>query len=298
MADLIDVYGWKHVETYELWNEPGDMKSKLWRRFGELPEVVLFWEGYDLLGKHEAELKSLDCRKCVFTADLHLWDEGEREWQLKQRGLALCEIILANYAYVFHEFYPDLAGEKKVVWIPHSASPDFLMDYNDHPANVIFLGGNMDPVYPLRRQMKSLYDRRIFPIVCHPHPGYGWQFEYGMDDRVGRGYATKINKLRAAFTDCSKYRYIVAKYFEIPATGSLLIAEGTVSEWLAQLGFVPGTHYLAVSAENLEQIIQYVLNEENHGRIDAIRRRGQELVRKAHKTSDRARMIHEACAVN
>jgi hypothetical protein len=49
-----------------------------------------------------------------------------------------------------------------------------------------------------------------------------------------------------------------------------------------------------VSSETLEEMIRYVLDEANHSEVDAIRRRGQELVRRFHKTSDRARMIDDA----
>src|SRR5262249_27812651 len=209
-------------------------------------------------------------------------------------GLSTCDVILAAYAYAFDEFHPGLAETKTVVWIPHSASPDFMLDYNEHPANGIFLSGAMDWLYPLRCRMKSLHDQGIYPIVFQPHPGYGCGYDYAVDHRVGRPYARSINRMRAAFTDCLRYRYVVAKYFEIPATGALLLAEGAVSDFLARLGFVAGAHYIAVSSETLEEMIRYVLDEANHSEVDAIRRRGQELVRRSHKASDRARMIDDA----
>jgi len=71
MADLIRVYGWRHFETFELWREPGSLRTKLLRRFGELPKVILFWGGYELLSAHEADLGTLESRKCAFVDDLH-----------------------------------------------------------------------------------------------------------------------------------------------------------------------------------------------------------------------------------
>jgi len=296
MSELIGVYGWRHVDTIELWDEPGPLKARLLRRFGELPAVILFWGGYELLGAHEREINSLESLKCAFADDLHWWDEQAR--QQKHRGLSMCDIILATYAYALSDFFPDLAATKQVAWIPHSASSDFLLEYNENPENAIFLSGALHPLYPLRCQMKSLYDRHTYPIVFHPHPGYRCGYQYDRDLRVGRGYAVSINKHRVAFTDCLKYRYIVAKYFEIPATGSLLLADCAVSEHLTRLGFSEGVHYIGVSGEALEDKIQYVLSECNRGQVDAIRRRGQELVWEAHKTSDRARLIHDICAIN
>jgi hypothetical protein len=88
---------------------------------------------------------------------------------------------------------------------------------------------------------------------------------------------------------------VVAKYFEIPATGALLLADDAVSGPLRELGFVEYKHYLPVSQENLEERIQYVLDESNHEELDEIRRNGQQLVWERHKTTDRARQISQEC---
>ena len=85
----------------------------------------------------------------------------------------------------------------------------------------------------------------------------------------------------------------MAKYFEIPATGALLLADNAVSLWLTQLGFEQYIHYVHVSKQNLEDRLRYVLDERNHNELDVIRRQGQELVWHRHKTSDRARDLND-----
>ena len=130
----------------------------------------------------------------------------------------------------------------------------------------------------------------------HPHPGYGTDYEHKADPRIGRGYVTlMINRHRAAFTDSSIYRYTVAKHFEIPAAGALLLADRAVAGPLEQLGFVAGEHYLATSDEDMEDLVRYVLNESNATEIEGIRRRSQSLVWERHKTSDRAALIDAVC---
>jgi len=106
----------------------------------------------------------------------------------------------------------------------------------------------------------------------------------------------KINNYRAAFTDSSVFKYVVAKYFEIPATGALLLADDSVSVALEQLGFVEHEHYVPVSEETLEEKIRFVLDERNHEELDKIRRRAQQLVLACHKTSNRASQIDVACS--
>jgi hypothetical protein len=293
MTDLMTNHGWRHIETLELWNGPGTIKNKLMEVFGEMPEVILFWEGYNFLIAHTYDLLRLDCHKCVFADDLH-WGWRE-EGQKKFLCYAMCDTIISSYAYVFEKFYPQLSGVKQIAWVPHSASPDFMLRYNAHPENAILLSGSLDHHYPFRLQMKRLHDRGSYPINYHPHPGYGCNYDYDNDGDVGQGYAAKINNYRAGFTDSSRHGYVLAKFFEIPATGSLLLSDTAVAEQLKELGLIEYEHYLPVSSDDLEEKIRYVLNEKNHQEVDEIRRRGQELIRARHQTSDRARLINEIC---
>lgn len=291
---LIANHGWRQIETDELWNGRGTIKSRLLDRFGELPEAILFWESYEFLTAHAVEIYRLNCRKFCFADDLHCWNERMR--QMKLVSFALCDKVLSTYAYVWNNFYPEFCGTKAVVWTPHSASPDFLLRYNPSPENSILLSGAITRCYPLRLQMKKLHSRRSHSIVYQSHPGYHCEYDYSSDYNIGPRYAETINSHRAGFTDSLIFKYVVAKYFEIPATGALLLADAAVSEPLKRLGFIENSHYLAVSKENLEEKIQYILDERNHKELDEIRGRGQALVWERHKTCDRASQINEICA--
>ncbi|HET8670012.1 MAG TPA: glycosyltransferase [Candidatus Saccharimonadales bacterium] len=292
-TDLISNYGWRHIETYTLENDTGTVTERLIKRFGEVPETILFWESYEFLEAHRQEIYRLKSLKIFFTDDLHWWNAWLR--RIKLISFALCDIILSTYAYVWNKFYREFCGTKKVVWVPHSASPDFMLPFNPHPENSVFLSGAVTRHYPLRQQLLNLYLQRSYSITYHPHPGYYCDYDYRTNQDVGLGYARKLNRYRVGFTDSLIYEYVVAKHFEIPATGALLLAENAVSGWLEKLGFKVNEHYLPVSKENLEEIVQYVLNEQNHDELDKIRRRAQDLVQERHKTSDRARQINEAC---
>jgi hypothetical protein len=296
MSDLMSNRGWSHVETGEFLARSGSLTDKLFAEFGQLPEIILFWEAYELMQKHAAELYRLDCRKFVFADDLHWFDEPTR--QKKCLGFALSDAVLATYGYQWDHHYPEFGGTKRVVWTPHAASPDFMLPYNAGAQNFIMLSGAMTYHYPLRQQMKHLHDRASYAIVYQPHPGYYTGYDYQTDENVGSGFARTLNSYRTAFTDSLVYRYVVAKYFEIPATGALLLAEDAVSEQLSQLGFIKYQHYIPVSKENLEEQIQFVLDERNHEELDQIRRAGQDLVWQRHLTSDRARQIDETCSLN
>lgn len=294
MTDLVARHGWRHIEGSRLWRGRGTVRATLLREFGELPEVVLFWEGYDAVLEHAPDVTRLDSRKCFFADDLHAKDKEEE--QLKFLCFLMCDTVLSPYAYAFDHHYPRLAGMKRVGWVPHAASPDFMLDYNERPANAILLSGCLVDHYPFRRQMKQLHDRHVHAIDYHAHPGYQIDFDYERDPRVGRAYAEKLRGYRAGFTDGTWRGYVVAKYFEIPATGALLLADDTVSAQLRELGLFEHEHYLPVSPRDLEEKVRFVLDERNHDEIDRIRRSGQAVVRERHQTSDRARLIDELCA--
>lgn len=293
MTDLMTNHGWRHIETFELWNGPGTIKSKLMEVFGEMPEVVLFWEGYHFLIAHGYDILHLDCHKYLFADDLH-WGWPE-EGHNKFLCYSMFDTILSPYAYLFDKFYPQLRGAKRAAWVPHSVSTDFMLPYNAHPENAILLSGCLEYYYPFRQQMKRLHEQQSYAIAYHPHPGYGSNYDYDKDADVGQGYAAKINSYRVGFTDSTQYKYVVAKYFEIPATGALLLADDAVAAQLKEMGLRENRHYLPVSTDDLEEKVQYVLEEKNHKELDEIRRRGQKLIWKQHKTSDRAKLIDEIC---
>jgi hypothetical protein len=293
MMELI-ARGWKHVETLRLLHSGGSLKEKILRATGEMPEAILFWESYALLNPHARDALALDCLKCFFADDLHYWNRDHRA--AKQVAYLLSDVILSPYAYRMDEFYPGLSRLRPLHWIPHSASPDFAIGCNERPENAILLSGAIDENYPLRQKMKRLCEERSYPIVFHRHPGYHCRHDYDGSESVGRGYGRKINRYRAAFTDCLKFKYVVAKYFEIPATGSLLFADNAVSNPLRELGLIEGEHYISATERDMEEKIRYILDERNHSHTDEIRKRAQRLVLEKHKTADRAGLIDSVCS--
>jgi Glycosyl transferases group 1 len=288
--ELMTTHGWRHIETNQLWQRAGTLENKLRAALGEVPETIIFWEAYELLYRHARDMQRLKCRKFFFADDLHWFNRRMRE--MKVVAFAVSDVILSTYAYCWTSLYPELKS-KKVIWIPHSASPDFMLPFNSEAVNVVFLSGAMNEAYPLRQQMLKLQREGAHAIEYHRHPGYYCGYDYERDGRIGRGYAEKIRKCRTGFADSVfPYGYLVAKFFEIPATGALLLADDRVSPALSELGFVADHHYVAVSRENLEQQLSYVLDERNHKHLDSVRKNGQALVQERHRTSDRAQLIN------
>jgi hypothetical protein len=294
MRELIDHYGWMHLETQELVSGAGSFHDRLRQGCGATPDVVLFWEGYQLVVSAVRELIDASFCVAVFCEDLHTF--GSADAFAKSVALSAAHVILVSYAPVLKKFFPAVAATKRIVWVPHAASPEFLLPFNEAAQNVVVLSGVIDHHYPLRQRLKWLADHEQPGVVQHAHPGYHCGHDHESSATVGAGYARQINAARAAFTDASKYNYLLAKFFEIPATGSLLVGDASVGTQLAELGLIEHVHYLPISEETLESTISHILDSKNHATLDEVRRRGQELVWERHKTSDRAKLIDRVCA--
>jgi hypothetical protein len=295
MRELIDTHGWRHVHPNILSVEPDAGFQTLMRLAGGVPDAVLFWEAFDLSIALRPALRDAGVHTCVFADDLHQVAGPEPKRARKLEAFTACDTVLCPYAYRFDHFYPELRGQRRVEWIPHSASPDFDVPFEGRPCNKILLSGAGGPHYPLRGRLKDLQEAN-HPAIDHcDHPGYRCDYDYERDPQVGVRYARRIQQYRAAFTDASVFGYVVAKYFEIPATGALLFADGSVAGPLSELGFVDGKHYLSATLANVDERIDYVVDPRNNEQIDDIRRCGRQLVRARHRTSDRARRIDKVC---
>jgi len=286
---LVADYGWDVIDGYSLPQDPDGLPEMLHRRFGIVHDVVLFREMYDALVYHAPALTSAGARIYVITDDLHKRFEGMSE------ALQLATGVLSPYAPWISAFVPDV-DEARVTWVPHAAGPDFQLPVAEEPARAIFVSGNMNRYfYPLRVMMLELASQRPEIARIHDHPGYESTFDYNADKRVGRGYAEAMRECLAAFTDASRFNYIVAKHFEIPATGALLVAERAAAPQLAALGFIDGEHYVSADSGDLREVVEYVLDDRNRPEIDAIRRAGHELVHRRHTTRVRAQQIDTVC---
>lgn len=285
---LLTQFGWSVLETIELRGNEDALGDLLRQRTGGWPDAVLFWESYPYAADQTETFRKHGARVYVMTDDLHHGRKAIGE------ALHLADGILATYAPRVSHYFPHL-DPARVTWVPHAAGPDFLLPVNETPRPVVFVSGEIGDVYPLRMKMRGLAERRPELAYLHVHPGYHCTYDYSSDPRVGRGFAETMRECLAGFTDALVHHYIIAKHFEIPATGALLIADRAVGPQLEALGFVDGEHYVGTSADELEATVERVLDPGNRAGIDAIRRRGHDLVHRCHTTLHRARQIDAVC---
>ena len=72
MRELIERYGWMHMETHSLASRPHSLRERMRERCGALPDVVLFWESYHLVTPAFLQLFKANFGVVIFCDDLHV----------------------------------------------------------------------------------------------------------------------------------------------------------------------------------------------------------------------------------
>jgi hypothetical protein len=187
--------------------------------------------------------------------------------------------ILVRNQNSINENFPDC----NYYTIPFSVEETHIPSFNQKPLTQLLLTGCTNKnYYPLRSKITLLND--TYPICILPHPGY----RIINHNCTGKLYFDEINKYIASVSTCSILNYIVAKYFEIPASGALLFAyvEPVIDD-LTKYGFKDMVNMIVFNNDNLIQKIEYILDPINKDEIDKIRLNGYNLILKKHTHNTR-----------
>jgi hypothetical protein len=102
---------------------------------------------------------------------------------------------------------------------------------------------------------------------------------------IGEEYARVLNKAKIVFNCSSRFQYVVAKFFEIPACRSLLVSDNPTD--LERLGFIPDLHFIPIyPAIGVKKTMDYWLN--NDKKRQEVTDAGYEFVHKEHMAINRA----------
>ncbi len=191
------------------------------------------------------------------------------------------DVILSPSHKLFLGMYPEYAG--KMVYFPDFFGPYeryAKLGYNETPAMRCLVSGTVNEgVYPLRHFILSA--KGDSPIDYMPGPLSGHDF-------IGDKYAKLLYSYFCCATCSSVFHYTLSKYFEIPAVGSLLIADST--DDLLELGFEKGRHFidLSLGCKPIEVIMNCIEHPEKY---KAIRERGCKFVRNNHSIYNRFELL-------
>jgi len=220
-----------------------------------------------------------------YVVDLHAPERPSLCRKNMKMLLDRSDLIICPYHSAFMEKWPEYAD--KYEFFPHFFAPHNRfagLDFNETPKRKALLsGGTFHSVYPMRSDIeRECGANKTIDILRHP--GY----------HTGRGvtrdaYAKMIHEYFSGIATASVYKYVVAKYFEIPATGSLLFGERI--DDLDMLGFVPGEHYIPITKEDSIDVINECCA--NPKKYTEIRKAGMKFVRKNHSINNRIIQLEE-----
>jgi len=210
----------------------------------------------------------------MFTGDLQCY-KNKQCLDNKIKVFERCDKILSFANEYFIKMYPKFLS--KYEFVPHFFSPYeryTQLSFNNTPKMKCLLSGaTRNDVYPLRR----LIVERHYANVDYKPRKYV----------VGDNYAKLLHSYFCCAASSSIFNYVLAKYFEIMATGSLLLANET--EDSKKLGLVPYEHYIPINKSNVFAKIDQCI--ENPNDYNDIRKAGMKFVRKNHSVINRLELF-------
>ncbi|MCQ6559713.1 glycosyltransferase [Paenibacillus mendelii] len=252
------------------------------RQIGFTPDFIFFGDFKKTRTISVTGLDQVSIPKGVLAIDLQSSPDIFRKFVKKNK----INLIFSVYRDAFFRFFPEFA--KKFVWLPHHVYTPVFKDYKlPKEIDYLLMGAVGKDLYPVRTKiLHRMKGTRGF--VYHKHPGYKYFSEQERKKAlIGKNFAREINHSKLFFTDDSKYRYPISKYYEVAACNTLVV--GTGSRELNDLGFIHRKTFVEIDKHNFKDRAKYYLKREK--RREEIARRGYEMVRTHHATSIRARQF-------
>lgn len=264
-----------------VWHHSGDINT-IMEASNSRPDFILINEYGETNSPDITGLDRCQTPCGVLLHDLHYAIAARRK-MLEQNKV---KHIFTLYRDKFYEWYPQYWD--KVHWLPHQIDPGVFKDYGqDKEIDCLMMGAVHAGVYPLRTLiLNTMRDTPGF--VYHQHPGYrNFSDQEAGEAMIWENYAREINRARLFVTCYSRYAYPLAKYLEVLACNTLLLAPA--SREIEELGLIPGTHFAAINDTDFKEKIRYYLEHDRER--ERIARQGHDLVHSRHTTGQRVTQL-------
>lgn len=286
---LIDNYDYHFIAKQDIFDNIDNIYEYFVKRYNSCPKNILIVMGVANYTDYIEKMSQI-CDVSFIIDDVH---HGKSVRLPRQNVFKHCKYLFMTYGYLNNLYFEQTNG---IVFCPHSAAYD--IEYNINPIDKVLLTGALNKeLYPNRQIMYVLSNNRKYGkmIDYHKIDYNGYRNENGINDATaGLNYYKLLNKYLCCVCDDvnEDRRYLLAKIFEITASGSLLLSfnKNTINI-LKILGFEDGEHYISCCKDDIGIKITYVLNMQNRDVINTIRKNGYELTRKYHTFKNRAKLI-------
>lgn len=188
--------------------------------------------------------------------------------------------ILAYYWYFYKNLYD--INKTNLIKFPKFVIKNQILEIKNNVKLKILLSGSIsNNYYPIRKYVSELKH----PFIDRLNRSA---------NIIGENYINFLSEYLCCFTCCltKETPYIINKFFEIPASGSLLLAyDEWVKDGLKEIGFIDGENYISCNKDNFIKKIEWICDEKNRNEVDRIRKNGNELVKKNHTDECRYKYI-------
>lgn len=267
---FVDKYGCKFFKTQDLLNNNGNLKKYILDTYDELPLYIITFYGIGSFCPIINEINSIGIKLIIIADDIH---HSSRLAVHRIPVFKKCFKSFNTYAYELNKW--NLPKINNNYFFPHSAN--WIIDFNENPISKILVSGSINPIYPDREYVANLKNKNIEVLKLDTKNNI-W----------GENFYKYLNKYLCCFVDTPR-DYILAKVFEICASGSLLLCMNpTLLDIFEQLGFKDNMNYISCTRENLFEKIDYIVDPSNKSIIDNIRKEGHKLIKEKHNINHRA----------
>jgi len=225
------------------------------------------------------------CKLIGYFEDLQCWGDSICK-KNKELMFGRYDVLIGGHYKSFREWYPQYLHKYihfPVCYFPYEKYADLTqiklgLSHSKlfRPKMLCLLSGTSNPkTYPFRN-----YIRKQDPTGLVKYTGKSVLF----DD-----YPAHLNEHFSAVSVSGRYNNLVAKYLEIPAAGTLMLAQEI--EELKVLGLKANEHYVPITYKNVFKQINKVLRHPNE--YIEMRNKATKLVREKHSDINRAKQFQD-----
>lgn len=267
---------------------PGDTYGAFKRNTAGM-DLILAFACEQRPNRHMQGLITLDknIKLILYMHDVH-WAKIKRDGGTTEL-LRRADLVMVPYYTYFKKVWPQFID--KAVFFPHffaSQNRYCNLKYNADPKMKCLLSGNIKQGrYPIRWVVYQAAQNQpemtlLIDILRHPRHSKT-QFWTRREGGHKKQYARTIHEYFCSVIDSSKWKLLLTKYFEIPATGALLLADEPQD--CKEAGLIAGEHYVEISNDTvLEQVKLCLKSPEAY---EKIRKEGMKFVRANHGVDNR-----------
>lgn len=282
----------KHIHKFDMlkaiekeadvtyWEENGSILDIL-PQLETQPDFIFHYdiEWHHAFAPSISGLSKVDIPTGCYVLDVHYAPAFRRAYFNRE---AKPDIIFSASKYPFLKVFPET--EPRFSWLPFGVNTEMFKDYGLEKDIRYSLMGLMDSKYPFRHAV--LQGMKNEPGFVHfTHPGHRTSYRPGLF--VHDKYASAINRSAMSFTCGSELAIPVAKFFEIPACRTLMLAEPNAD--IEELGFVDGVHYVACDRVNFYDNAKRL--DGDAAKRDEIGGNGYDLIHRHHTNEVRAKQF-------